>query len=106
MIHCSGGSQTKVLNFIDQNHIIKDNLFPIPPLFELIQKESNTPWNEMYKVFNMGHRMELYTHPKNIESIIQICNDFKLEAKHIGRVEAFPSKKLTISSANGKFIYK
>ena len=81
MIHCSGGAQTKILHFIDKNHIIKDNLFPVPPLFNLIQEESQTTWEEMYKVFNMGHRMEIYTNPKNIQSIINICNEFNLEAK-------------------------
>ena len=87
MVHCSGGAQTKILHFIDQNHIIKDNLFEVPPVFDLIQKESKTPWKEMYKVFNMGHRMEIYTNPSNIRSIVDICNDFNLEAKQIGRVE-------------------
>ena len=106
MVHCSGGAQTKILHFIDKNHIIKDNLFPVPPLFNLIQEESQTPWEEMYKVFNMGHRMEIYTNPKNIQSIINICNEFNLEAKQIGRVEDLSSKKLTIISEKGEFIYK
>ena len=105
MVHCSGGAQTKILHFIDRNHVIKNNLFPVPPLFELIQKESNTPWGEMYKVFNMGHRMEIYTHPKNVDSIIQICSKFNLEAKQVGRVEESSSKKLTISSEKGEFLY-
>ena len=105
MVHCSGGAQTKILHFIDRNHIIKNNLFPVPPLFELIQKESNTPWVEMYKVFNMGHRMEIYTHPKNVDSIIQICSKFNLEAKQVGKVEQSSSKKLTISSEKGEFLY-
>ena len=105
IVHCSGGAQTKILHFIDRNHVIKDNLFPVPPLFELIQKESNTPWGEMYKVFNMGHRMEIYTHPKNVDSIIQICSKFNLEAKKVGRVEESSSKKLTISSEKGEFLY-
>ena len=105
MIHCSGGAQTKILHFIDKNHIIKDNLFPVPPLFNLIQEESQTPWEEMYKVFNMGHRMEIYTNPKNIQSIINICNAFNLEAKQIGRVEELSSKKLTIISEKGEFTY-
>ena len=98
MVHCSGGAQTKILHFINQNHIIKDNMFDIPPLFKLIQNESKTPWEEMYKVFNMGHRMEIYTNPKNINSIVDICKEFNLEAKQIGRVEMANSKKLTISS--------
>ena len=105
MIHCSGGAQTKILHFIDKNHIIKDNLFPVPPLFNLIQEESQTPWEEMYKVFNMGHRMEIYTNPKNIQSIINICSAFNLEAKQIGRVEELSSKKLTIISEKGEFTY-
>ena len=106
MVHCSGGAQTKILNFINQNHIIKDNMFDIPPLFKLIQNESKTPWEEMYKVFNMGHRMEIYTNPKNIDSIVDICKEFNLEAKQIGRVEMANSKKLTISSKMGEFIYE
>ncbi len=105
MVHCSGGAQTKILHFIDRNHVIKNNLFSVPPLFELIQKESNTPWDEMYKVFNMGHRMEIYTHPKNIDSITQICSNFNLDAKQVGRVEESSTKKLTISSEKGEFLY-
>ena len=105
MVHCSGGAQTKILHFVDSNHIIKNNLFKVPPLFDLIQKESNTSWEEMYKVFNMGHRMEIYTHPKNIDSIIHICSHFNLEAKQVGRVEESSSKKLTISSEKGEFTY-
>ena len=105
MVHCSGGAQTKILHFIDKNHIIKDNLFPVPPLFNLIQEESQTPWEEMYKVFNMGHRMEIYTNPRNIKSIINICNEFNLEAKQIGRVEDLSIKKLTITSEMGEFTY-
>ena len=105
MVHCSGGAQTKILHFIDQNHVIKDNLFEVPPLFDLIQKESKTTWKEMYKVFNMGHRMEIYTNPSNIRSIIDICNDFNLEAKQIGRVESLKTKKLSIISDKGEFIY-
>jgi phosphoribosylformylglycinamidine cyclo-ligase len=105
MVHCSGGAQTQILHFIDHNHVIKDNLFDIPPLFDLIQKESKTPWKEMYKVFNMGHRMEIYTNPSNIRSIVDICNDFNLEAKQIGRVESLKTKKLSIISDKGEFIY-
>ena len=105
MVHCSGGAQTKILHFIDKNHIIKDNLFPVTPLFNLIQEESQTPWSEMYKVFNMGHRMEIYTNPRNIQSIINICNAFNLEAKQIGRVEDLNTKKLTIISEKGEFTY-
>ncbi len=105
MIHCSGGAQTKVLHFVEDLHIIKDNLFETPPLFEMIQKESSTTWKEMYKVFNMGHRMELYVNPNNLNSIIDICNSFNLEAKQIGRVEASDKKQLTIISDKGEFIY-
>ena len=105
MVHCSGGAQTKILHFINKNHIIKDNLFDVPPLFNLIQSESKTDWKEMYKVFNMGHRMEIYTHPKNVDSIIEICAEFSLEAQQIGRVEPSTSKKLTIRSKNGEYIY-
>ena len=105
MVHCSGGAQTKILHFINKNHIIKDNLFDVPPLFNLIQSESKTDWKEMYKVFNMGHRMEIYTHPKNVDSIIEICAKFSLEAQQIGRVEPSTSKKLTIKSKNGEYIY-
>ena len=105
MVHCSGGAQTKVLHFINDLHIIKDNLFEIPPLFELIQKESSTDWKEMYKVFNMGHRMELYVPQEIADSIIAISNSFSVEAKVIGRVEAHEGKKLTIKSPFGEFIY-
>ena len=105
MVHCSGGAQTKVLHFVDDVHVIKDNLFDIPPLFDLIQKESNTDWKEMYKVFNMGHRMELYVPEGIVDSIIAISNSFGVEAKVIGRVEANDGKKLTIKSPFGEFIY-
>ena len=106
MVHCSGGAQTKILHFINQNHIVKDNMFDIPPLFNLIQNESKTSWEEMYKVFNMGHRMEIYIDPKHLDSIIEICKEFNLEAKQIGRVEFAYSKKLTISSEMGEFVYE
>jgi len=106
MVHCSGGAQTKVLHFVDNVHVIKDNLFPIPPLFELIQKESNTDWKEMYKVFNMGHRMELYV-PESIASdIIAISESFGIPAQIIGRVEESTDKKVTITSPYGEFIYE
>ena len=105
MVHCSGGAQTKVLHFVDDLHVIKDNLFDIPPLFDLIQKESNTDWKEMYKVFNMGHRMELYVPQLIADSIIAISNSFGVEAKVIGRVEAHYDKKLTIKSPFGEFVY-
>ncbi len=106
MVHCSGGAQTKVLHFIDDVHVIKDNLFPIPPLFELIQKESNTDWQEMYKVFNMGHRMELYVPEEIAADIIQISESFGIPAQIIGRVEAAAQKKVTIRSPFGEFVYE
>ncbi|MVZ66404.1 phosphoribosylformylglycinamidine cyclo-ligase [Sphingobacterium sp. DK4209] len=106
MVHCSGGAQTKVLHFVDNVHVIKDNLFPIPPLFELIQKESNTDWQEMYKVFNMGHRMELYVPEEIAADIIQISESFGIPAQVIGRVEAAENKKVTIRSPYGEFIYE
>ena len=105
MIHCSGGAQTKVLHFVDNLHIIKDNMFDVPPLFELIQSESSTDWKEMYKVFNMGHRMELYVPKEIADNIIEISNSFNVQAKIIGRVEANSTKKLTIKSQYGEFIY-
>ena len=105
MVHCSGGAQTKVLHFVDDVHVIKDNLFDIPPLFELIQKESNTDWKEMYQVFNCGHRMEIYTSPEIAEDIIKISKSYQVDAKIIGRVEASDVKKLTIKSDYGVFEY-
>lgn len=105
IIHCSGGAQTKVLHFVDSVHIIKDNLFPIPPLFELIQKESKTSWEEMYKVFNMGHRMELYINEQIADQIIEISKSFNIDAQIIGRVAFSESKKLTIKSPYGEFEY-
>lgn len=106
MIHCSGGAQTKILHFIDRNHIIKDNMFDIPPLFKLIQTESNTDWKEMYQVFNMGHRMELYVNEEVAQEIIDVSKTFNVEAKIIGRVEESPTKKLTIKSEYGIFNYE
>ena len=105
MVHCSGGGQTKILHFIDNMHIIKDNMFDLPILFEIIQKESGTEWKEMYKVFNMGHRMELYIPEEIAEDIIAISKSFNVDAKVIGRVEQFEGKKLTISSNFGTYIY-
>ncbi|PLX25022.1 MAG: phosphoribosylformylglycinamidine cyclo-ligase [Salinivirgaceae bacterium] len=106
MIHCSGGAQTKVLNFVKDLHIVKNNMFDTPPLFELIQKESNTDWKEMYKVFNMGHRFEFYV-PENIaQEIIDIAATFNIEARKVGYVENAESKKLTITSEYGKFEYQ
>jgi len=105
MVHCSGGGQTKVLHFVDKVHVIKDNLFELPPLFRLIQQQSNTSWREMYQVFNMGHRMEFFTDPKTADAIIGIAAQFKIEGKIIGRVEAAETKKLSISTAQGEFVY-
>lgn len=105
MVHCSGGAQTKVLHFVDNVHVIKDNLFPIPPLFKLIQEESNTDWQEMYKVFNMGHRMEVYCPKEIAEGIIEISKSFGIDAQIVGRVEASEEKKLTIESPYGTFMY-
>jgi len=107
MVHCSGGAQTKILHFLNENlHVIKDNMFEIPVLFELIQNQSNTSWHEMYKVFNCGHRMELYVNPTVADKIIAISNSFNIEAKIIGRVEKSSEKKLTITSKYGEFSYK
>ncbi len=105
MVHCSGGAQTKVLHFVEGVHVIKDNLFDTPPLFKLIQKESGTDWKEMYKVFNMGHRMEIYCPKEIAESIISISESFNVEAQIIGRVEASDEKELTIETKHGKFQY-
>jgi len=105
MIHCSGGAQTKILHFVDNLHIIKDNLFETPTLFELIQSQSQTDWKEMYKVFNMGHRFEIYVNQSIAEDIIQISKSFNIDAKIIGRCEASETKKLTIKSVYGEFQY-
>ena len=105
IIHCSGGAQTKILHFIDKLHIIKDNLFDLPPVFKLIQQESGTSWKEMYQVFNMGHRMEIYTDRSTADKIINISNSFNIEAKIVGRVEDSKNKKLTITSTYGTFEY-
>lgn len=105
MVHCSGGAQTKILHFVKNLHIIKDNMFEVPPLFKLIQEESNTDWKEMYQVFNMGHRMELYVDAKIAGEIIKISKSFNVDAKIIGRVEAADTKKLSIKSELGFFKY-
>ena len=105
MIHCSGGAQTKILHFIDELHIVKDNLFEVPPLFKLIQEQSGTDWKEMYKVFNCGHRLEFYLSEEIAEDIIEIAKSFGVDAQIVGRVEASDSKKLTISSSHGTFVY-
>mgnify|MGYP000281733866 CR=1 FL=1 len=105
MVHCSGGAQTKVLHFIDNLHIIKDNLFPVPPLFKLIQEQSTTDWQEMYKVFNMGHRMELYVPETIAGNLIAISESFGIDAQIIGRVENANQKQVTIRSEFGEFTY-
>lgn len=105
MVHCSGGAQTKVLHFIDNLHVIKDNLFPVPPLFKLIQEESGTSWQEMYKVFNMGHRMELYVPQEIAADLIRISKSFGVEAQIIGRVEVSDKKQVTVKSEFGEFVY-
>lgn len=105
MVHCSGGAQTKILHFIDQFHIVKGNMFPVPPLFKLIQEQSKTDWKEMYQVFNCGHRMELYVAPEIADDIISISKSFNVDAKIVGRVEDSKIKKLTIKSEFGEFTY-
>jgi phosphoribosylformylglycinamidine cyclo-ligase len=105
IVHCSGGAQTKILHFVENLHIIKDNMFEVPPLFKLIQEQSGTDWKEMYQVFNCGHRMELYVNEQVADSIIKISKSFDVDAQIIGRVEASESKKLTIQSTYGKFVY-
>jgi len=105
MVHCSGGAQTKVLHFVDNMHVIKDNLFELPPLFSLIQEESKTDWREMYQVFNMGHRMEVYLPHEHAQRVIDVAAQFNIDAKIVGRCESFDGKKLTIESPYGTFTY-
>jgi phosphoribosylformylglycinamidine cyclo-ligase len=105
MVHCSGGGQTKILHFIDNLHVIKDNLFQLPPLFRIIQEQSGTSWKEMYQVFNMGHRFEIYTAKTNADAIIAIAKEFNLDAKVIGHCEQAASRLLTITSEFGTFKY-
>jgi phosphoribosylformylglycinamidine cyclo-ligase len=105
MVHCSGGAQTKILHFIENLRVIKDNLFPVPPLFKLIQHESGTDWKEMYKVFNMGHRMEIYLPETFASSIIEISKSFNIDAQIVGRVEESSTKELIIKSEFGTFTY-
>jgi phosphoribosylformylglycinamidine cyclo-ligase len=105
MIHCSGGAQTKVLHFVNNIHIIKDNLFPVPPLFRMIQEQSGTSLREMYQVFNMGHRMELYVPEKIANGIITISKKYGIDAQIVGRCEAFAGKKLTIKTGTESFEY-
>jgi len=105
MVHCSGGAQTKVLHFVDNMHVIKDNLFDLPPLFKLIQEESKTDWREMYQVFNMGHRMEVYLPEEHAREVINIAGEFDIEAKIVGRCQSYQGKKLTIQSPYGTFTW-
>lgn len=105
MVHCSGGAQTKVLHFVENLHIIKDNLFPIPPLFRLIQAESSTSWQEMYRVFNMGHRLEVYLPEQQAQQVIDVSKSYGIDARVIGRVETSESKRVTIQSDQGTFLY-
>ena len=104
-IHCSGGGQTKILHFVGNLHVIKDNLFPVPPLFRLVQEESGTPWHEMYKVFNMGHRLEFYVPEQIAQTIINFASEFRIGAQIIGYCEPASVKKLTIQSEFGDFFY-
>jgi phosphoribosylformylglycinamidine cyclo-ligase len=106
MVHCSGGAQTKVMHFVKDVHVIKDNLFPIPPLFDMIQKESGTSFKEMYQVFNMGHRMEIYLNPKHAGEVIQIAQSFGIPAQIVGYVEGHAGKKLTIRNQGEEYIYE
>ncbi|MDQ2179210.1 AIR synthase related protein [Marinifilum sp. D714] len=105
MIHCSGGAQTKVMNFVDNLHVVKDNMFDVPPLFKLIHEQSGTAWDEMYKVFNMGHRYELYVPQEIAEDIIAISKEFNVDAQIVGKCETYEGKKLTIKSEFGEFVY-
>ena len=105
MVHCSGGAQTKILHFIDELHVVKDNLFDTPPLFQLIQEQSGTDWKEMYQVFNMGHRMELYVPEAIANTLISISQSFGVDAQVVGRVETSPKKQLSILSPYGEFGY-
>lgn len=105
MVHCSGGAQTKVMHFVENKHVIKDNLFPVPPLFDLISRESGTDWAEMYKVFNMGHRMEIYLSPEDAQRVIEISESWGIPARIVGRVENADSNRLTIISEKGTFEY-
>ena len=105
MVHCSGGAQTKVLHFVENVHVIKDNLFPVPPLFRTIKEQSGTDWKEMYKVFNMGHRLEVYLDPANAQKVIEISKSFNIDAQIIGRIEKSDNTSLTIKSEFGTFEY-
>ena len=105
MVHCSGGAQTKVMHFVNKKHVIKDNFFPIPPLFKLIAEQSGTEWKEMYKVFNMGHRMEIYLSPEDAQDVINISKSFNIDAQIVGRVEESDKNELTLVTPYGTFEY-
>lgn len=105
MVHCSGGAQTKVMHFVESKHVVKDNLFPVPPLFRIIQEQSGTDWKEMYKVFNMGHRMEVYVAPEDAQAVIDVAKSFNIDARIVGRVDDAPANQLTIKSEHGVFEY-
>ncbi|TFH39095.1 MAG: phosphoribosylformylglycinamidine cyclo-ligase, partial [Bacteroidia bacterium] len=105
MVHCSGGAQTKVLNFVNNLHVVKDNLFPVPPLFRMIREQSDTPWEEMYRVFNMGHRFEIFARPELANEIIDIASGFNLDARVVGHCSGFQGRMLTITDENGRYEY-
>jgi phosphoribosylformylglycinamidine cyclo-ligase len=105
MVHCSGGAQTKVLHFVDNVRVVKDNLFPVPPLFKTIKEQSGTEWQEMYKVFNMGHRLEVYLSPEKAQQVIEISESFGIPAQIVGRIEESDKKELIIKSEFGEFRY-
>lgn len=105
IVHCSGGAQTKVMHFVENKHVVKDNLFPVPPLFRIIQEQSGTDWKEMYKVFNMGHRMEVYVAPEDAQAVIDVAKSFNIDARIVGRVDDAPANRLTIKSEHGVFEY-
>ncbi|MDL2266086.1 phosphoribosylformylglycinamidine cyclo-ligase, partial [Parabacteroides sp. OttesenSCG-928-G21] len=106
MIHCSGGAQTKVMHFVENKRVIKNNMFPVPPLFRIIQEQSNTAWQEMYKVFNMGHRMEIYIAPEYANQVIEISQSFGVDAQVVGYVENADKNELIIESEKGRFVYE
>ena len=105
LVHCSGGAQTKVMNFVHNMHVIKDNLFPVPPLFKIIQETSSTDWQEMYKVFNMGHRFEIYVYPEFADDIIALSKEYGVDAQIVGYCSNHHGQKLTIKSQFGEFNY-
>lgn len=106
MVHCSGGAQTKIMHFVENKRVVKNNLFPVPPLFKTIQEQSGTDWQEMYKVFNMGHRMEVYLAPEDAQQVIEIARSFGIEAQVVGYVENAPHNELVIESETGRFVYE